>query len=695
LFHKLNGIVARIDGRRGIMRRKPRRLNADASMAAQMLQAKLRMVANGDKVVNTLRAEQCGCLAVRSGRLLKEVPQRRADGATPADRRELPKSKVTPRTLKTAPGEILAHVFIHTRAHIAGQMPGETARRGDLVTATVPLDRLHRMARMPGVVFIEPGEGLAVPEPISLTPGASAPPRSARQVPGHDGAGVLVGIIDVGGFDFAHPDFLDDQGRTRFESIWDQGGDRRPPPRGFGYGAEFTRAQLDAAIQAAKAVGAPAQEIERQSQISPGSHGTHVASIAAGNRGVSPKATLAGVLVSLGPEDIDPRRSFYDSTRIAHAVDYLLQLGAKLKMPVSLNVSLGTNGHAHDGSSGVSRWIDSALSLPGRALCVAAGNAGQETAQHANDLGYVMGRIHTSGQIEAPGLSQDVEWTVMGNGRLDISENELEIWYGCQDQFAVSVKPPGGEWIKPVEPRQFLENHQLLDGSFISVYNEMYNPANGANYIAIYLTPFLGQDAVVGVMAGTWTVRLHGREIRDGRFHGWIERDDPRRRGRVGEREAWSFPSFFSERSNVDDTSISSLACGQQVIAVANLDAAIERVHITSSEGPTRDGRTKPDISAPGTDIVAANGFSGPEDLWIAMSGTSMASPYACGVASLMLAVQPKITAAQIEAIMRRTAIPPPGASYTWKKDSGYGVLSPIACIEEAKKLNDRLDVTQ
>ena len=30
---------------------------------------------------------------------------------------------------------------------------------------------------------------------------------------------------------------------------------------------------------------------------------------------------------------------------------------------------------------------------------------------------------------------------------------------------------------------------------------------------------------------------------------------------------------------------------------------------VSSSQGPTRDDRMKPDIAAPGTDIVAANGF--------------------------------------------------------------------------------------
>ena len=39
-------------------------------------------------------------------------------------------------------------------------------------------------------------------------------------------------------------------------------------------------------------------------------------------------------------------------------------------------------------------------------------------------------------------------------------------------------------------------------------------------------------------------------------------------------RRIFRFPSFFSEKSNVDSHSITSLACGQNVIAVANLDAA-------------------------------------------------------------------------------------------------------------------------
>lgn len=233
----------------------------------------------------------------------------------------------------------------------------------------------------------------------------------------------------------------------------------------------------------------------------------------------------------------------------------------------------------------------------------------------------------------------------------------------------------------------------LADGTMLSVYNEVFHPANGLNHISVFLSPFFGTEEVVGVQAGTWIVRLHGRDIRDGRFHAWIERDDPHKLGRMGQRDAWAFPSFFTEASLVDDTTVSSLACANHVISVANLDGVQNRINISSSQGPTRDGRPKPDVAAPGTAIVAAKGFAGADDQWIALTGTSMASPFVAGVVGLMLAIEPALTAAQIEGILRRTARPLPGASFEWVNDAGFGVIDPDACLEEARHINDRKDL--
>jgi subtilisin family serine protease len=322
---------------------------------------------------------------------------------------------------------------------------------------------------------------------------------------------------------------------------------------------------------------------------------------------------------------------------------------------------------------------------PGRCVCVAAGNAGQEAPQFAGDLGYLTGRIHASGQIAARGLETDLEWQVVGNGIADVSENELEVWYEAGDEFEVRLRSPAGVWIGPVRPGTYVENRRLETETFVSIYNERYHPANGANRISIFLSPRL-KGQVVGIEAGTWLVRLRGVEVRDGRFDAWIERDDPRPLGRVGEVDAWRFPSYFAARSNVDRSSVSSLACGHRVISVGNCEEAAERIHASSSQGPTRDGRYKPEIAAPGSDIVAARGFSSDDRRWAAMTGTSMASPYVAGVAAQMLIREPRLTATQILGIMRRTAQPLPGSDYRWQDAAGFGRIRPVACLREADR---------
>ncbi len=670
------------------------------------LYPKLRMIQNGNEIVNTLRAEQAAAVRIVSPGLLNSVGRCREPGDRPVSKQSLKRKR---GKLKAPVGQALANVFIELSDGVTGQALPErirkrcTAEKANLLTAEIPLSWLDDLTKQDVVTRVEIGEGIRFSPPLDVASVTRAPSLKYRDVGDgrmHGfGAEVLIGIIDVQGFDFSHPDFLDNQGCTRFVSIWDQGGDTRAAPVrfGFDYGAEIKASHMNNAINASTRrrdpAGLPPYLLEPQSQMSASSHATHVASIAAGNRGICRRSGIAGVLISLPDEDTDRRKSFYDSTRIAHAVDYLLKLGEELGLPVSINISLGTNGHAHDASSAVSRWIDYALAHPGRAITVAVGNAGQEAPAEPGDIGFIMGRIHTSGHIPNAHLSHNVEWVVIGDGIADLSENELELWYSPQDRFAVEVISPSGDRIGPVEPGQFIENHELPSGTFISIYDEIYAPANGDNYIAVYLSPFFSDQGVVGVEGGTWTLRVLSREVRNGHYHAWIERDDPRRLGRIGMQEAWSFPSFFTARSNVDNSSVSSLACGQRIIGVANLDAERGVINITSSQGPTRDNREKPEICAPGTDIVAANGFSGEED-WVSMTGTSMAAPYVTGVVGLMLSVEPRLTAAQITGILRRTAAPLPGHDFNWRDDAGFGSIDANTCLREAARAFEADDVT-
>jgi serine protease AprX len=73
-----------------------------------------------------------------------------------------------------------------------------------------------------------------------------------------------------------------------------------------------------------------------------------------------------------------------------------------------------------------------------------------------------------------------------------------------------------------------------------------------------------------------------------------------------------------------------------------------------SSRGPTADGRVKPDVCAPGTNITSVKAGSG--NGYVTYSGTSMATPFVSGVAALMLDANPGLTPSQVKSKMTSTA---------------------------------------
>ncbi|WP_432662311.1 S8 family serine peptidase [Wukongibacter baidiensis] len=103
-----------------------------------------------------------------------------------------------------------------------------------------------------------------------------------------------------------------------------------------------------------------------------------------------------------------------------------------------------------------------------------------------------------------------------------------------------------------------------------------------------------------------------------------------------------------------------------------------------SSRGPTADGRMKPDIGAPGTNITSPKTNSG--DGYVTYSGTSMATPFTSGTIALMLDANENLTPTQIKNIITSTA-------EDWSEngqdvDYGHGRLDGYKAIEEAGGFN-------
>ncbi len=100
-----------------------------------------------------------------------------------------------------------------------------------------------------------------------------------------------------------------------------------------------------------------------------------------------------------------------------------------------------------------------------------------------------------------------------------------------------------------------------------------------------------------------------------------------------------------------------------------------------SSRGPTTDGRIKPDITAPGVSIYAADSGTSCSD--VAMSGTSMATPHMAGVCALMHQANPSATNTQIKNCIGKSAIDKgnTGKDCLW----GWGRVDALAAVNQVK----------
>jgi subtilisin family serine protease len=518
-----------------------------------------------------------------------------------------------------------------------GARLGMLADGTELVSGRVPIDRAEAVRAQEWVVSLKGSQPIvpSLQQTVDTMHVASGALPSGVKPQG--GKGVVVGIVDFGG-DFVHPNFRTKQNKTRLLALWNQGDVPRADPR-VDYGRLYTREEIDAALATSDPYGALRYTPEFEA------HGTHVMDIAAGNgrgtsvSGVAPDADL--VFVELSANDVPWRgpettkHHFGDSVQMVEAVKFIFDLAGE--RPCVVNLSLGTNGGPHDGSSLVEQSIDALVrERPGRAVVIAASNS-------QND------GIHIDGVVPAGG-DFDIEWRVLHQG------GEFELWYGGEAALEASLIAPDGSVVMTVSPGA---NEALASGGQVAIFgsNRQSDPNNGSHVIAIWLAP--------GLDSGIWKVRLSSTNQQPAPFHAWVERLDGAQ------------SSFVSP---VPTHTLGSISTGHESIVVGSYDAHVPSFPLStfSSCGPTRDGRRKPEISAPGHQVLAA--CSREPTGVVRMSGTSMAAPAVSGLIALMLAEARRngatLTIADIRRKLQTQADGQPPASGGWDPRYGAGRAS-------------------
>ena len=126
--------------------------------------------------------------------------------------------------------------------------------------------------------------------------------------------------------------------------------------------------------------------------------------------------------------------------------------------------------------------------------------------------------------------------------------------------------------------------------------------------------------------------------------------------------------------------SIGAPGSAEQAFTVGSVDDPSGALSYFTSQGPlSRSGALKPDVTGPGNDVTAARSAdSGGEGAYVAMSGTSMATPHVAGAAAILLEANPDYTTAQLKAALASTATDVGYQPY----QGGTGVIDVDAALE-------------
>jgi endonuclease G len=531
------------------------------------------------------------------------------------------------------------------------------SRLGNIIAGVGSRVSLSALESDPRVTSIEASPPAVVTECADSVPFIQA--TEVHQCCQERGNRALVAVIDES-IDVLHEAFLGSDGKSRILAVWDQRDPTGPPPKGFALGTLHTHED----IERYRAQGVVAKMLGK---VGPQCHGTHVASIAAGRQsstgdfagGVAPEAKLVFVLVKTDPEPGAPPSIGYSVSHLA-ALQFIKALAEAEKLPVVVNVSLGAQAGAHDGTSLLELSFDEFSGngrAPGFVIVKSAGN----------DRGR---KLHATVPINSKSVTY-LEWSsappAYGNPwarRKDM----IDLWFPSFDELHFSLIHPSGaissaqaNWNNPVVAEQF------ADGNTCELKYVRYHIDNGHSRLLVRLE----RGTAPAIAAGTWRLRIEAGQLHKRiDVEAWIDRTDA---------QLVSFASHV-----VEERTLSIPGTARTVIAVGAVAAGelIEQPTF-SAYGGTRDGRLKPEVAAPGVKIRAAASLTKTQARLD--SGTSMAAPHVTGAIALVLSrcagqsPPRRLNASQIREALATSAR---HGNADWHPGTGYGVIDTVRFMQ-------------
>lgn len=569
------------------------------------------------------------------------------------------------------------------------------SRHGEILVLELPYRDLPGLASLASVARVEADAPLMPTNDLARQPAGAHVDAVVQANPQWTGKGVLVGVLDSG-VDTSLPAFRDAQGRSRILHFWKQSetdAQRRPTvtlPEGgtrtYGYGSEYTAADLDAGTW---------------SDTDPGAHGTHVAGTIAGRDarypGVAPEARLL-VVANDGPDSGDMWRGSGTGSTL-DAYEFLLSRAREIGLPLVVNQSQGTLMGPHDGSTLFEQALQADVDSAPRNLiaCLSAGND-QDAEKHARVEVPADGRatVRLAFDQSTPDLdrllfnSVDL-WLREGRPAATLrryTDDTFATLAGSSAEFAYAAQGLGdtgagyGFTLAKELPSalngddRFLLTFQTSSAGLEYYELELRNDSGTASTVDLYLqrntaSVFLdhvdptGTLGIPGTTPGAITVGAYKTRA------SYVDLDG-------NTQTPWG-------PLDGELTAFSSLGPPRASTRYRGLDA------------------TKPDVAAPGSVIMSqmsTGSAPDPRDIpqgggYRAMSGTSMSAPVVTGLVALILQDKPDARVADVKALLFQRARADaftgavPNSSYGHGKvdaDSLSDVVSPTPSLTSVSR---------
>ena len=404
------------------------------------------------------------------------------------------------------------------------------------------------------------------------------------------GKDVLIAIIDSG-IDYLHPDFINENNTSKIVSIWDQESNKKQPPKGFIFGSEFTREDINTAIM----------ENDKTLSVDNIGTGTIAAGISSGNgrlnsqyKGVAVDSELVVVKLREYKDTYIEGRINYQKSDFLSAIRYVLDVAKKEDKFLIINFTIGLAAKSIIELTLLETFRE--INEAGVIFISGAGNEGNTD-------------IHYEGNISANNGFQDIIIQVGQQKNLDITLTNIG-----PDKIGASIISPSGEL-----------SYQIMYSPDYYVYRGKFN-LEDTDYEMRLIYPWLEsahQELTINlfnIKPGIWTLRLIPEFIINGSYDVYLPN-----KNLISSQTRFSDPASTS--------TITMYAATEKVITIGAYNDKTDSIWIGSSKGPVKQKGIKPDIVAPGIDIISPY----IDGEYNTSTGTGVSSSIVSGVIALIV----------------------------------------------------------